>query len=169
MGASHKRDQLLLREQRLDGPLDQVFPIFADAGNLEALTPPLLNFQIISELPIEMRVGAVIEYRLRVHMMPVFWRTRIVEWNPPRRFVDMQEIGPYALWHHTHTFEDEGATTLMRDQVRWRISFGPFGELARRMFVQRDLDGIFDFRREAIHKLLPAAQRSAPAPADAAS
>jgi ligand-binding SRPBCC domain-containing protein len=156
LAAKHKYEQLLFREQRLEAPLDEVFPVFADAGNLEALTPPLLNFQIVSQLPIEMRVGAVMEYRLRVHMIPVFWRTRIVEWDPPHRFVDMQEIGPYALWHHTHTFEPDGEATMMRDQVRWRIGFGSAGEIARRAFVQRDLDGIFDFRREAIHELLPA-------------
>jgi ligand-binding SRPBCC domain-containing protein len=154
MATGHRNDQLLLREQRLAAPLERVFEMFADAGNLEALTPPLLNFRIVSELPIEMRVGAVIEYRLRVHMAPVFWRTRIVEWDPPHRFADMQERGPYALWHHTHTFEGEGEGTLMRDQVRWRIGYGPAGEIARRLFVQRDLERIFDFRREAIGRLL---------------
>lgn len=154
MPGRDRNEQLLFREQTLQAPLDEVFPIFADAGNLEALTPPLLRFRIVSELPIEMRVGAVIEYRLRVHGLPVFWRTRIVEWDPPHRFVDMQERGPYALWHHTHTFSSQGETTLMRDQVRWRIGYGAAGELARRLFVQRDLDGIFDFRREAILGLL---------------
>ena len=152
----HRNEQILLREQHLDAPLERVFPLFADAGNLEALTPPLLNFRIVSELPIEMRIGAVIEYRLRVHLFPVLWRTRIVEWDPPYRFVDMQERGPYALWHHTHTFEADGEGTLMRDQVRWRIGYGGAGELARRMFVQRDLESIFDFRRQAIGGLLEA-------------
>jgi ligand-binding SRPBCC domain-containing protein len=155
MSARHRNEQLLFREQRLDAPIDRVFEVFADAGNLEALTPPLLNFQIVSDLPIEMRVGAVIEYRLRVHAVPVFWRTRIVEWDPPHRFADMQERGPYALWHHTHSFLADGETTLMRDQVRWRIGFGIAGELARRLFVNNDLERIFDFRREAITELLP--------------
>ena len=149
----------LRREQRLPGSPDEVFPFFADAGNLEAITPPFLDFAIVtpqvspggspsaSPARIEMRVGTLIEYRLKLHGLPISWLTQIEDWEPGVRFVDAQLRGPYALWHHTHEFEPlTRGGTLMRDTVRWAIPFGPAGELARRLFVQRDLDRIFDFR-----------------------
>ena len=99
--------------------------------------------------------GALIRYRLRVHRMPVGWLTAIREWDPPRRFVDEQLRGPYALWHHTHTFEAlDPSTTLMRDVVRYALPLGPLGELARRLFVARDVEAIFDFRARRIVELL---------------
>jgi ligand-binding SRPBCC domain-containing protein len=149
------RIRTLHREQRLDGTPEEVFPFFAEARNLEAITPPLLGFDVITPGPIEMHVGTLIEYRLRVHRVPISWLTSIQAWEPPHRFVDMQVRGPYALWHHTHTFEptDDGGT-LMTDLVRYAIGFGPFGRLADRLFVARDVAGIFDFRAQAVPALL---------------
>ena len=122
------REHVLLRTQLLDGTPQQVFPFFSDAHNLEAITPPLLRFRVLTPRPIEMHEGALIEYRLRVHGAPVRWRTRIMEWDEPRRFIDMQLRGPYRLWHHTHTFEERPAgQTLMTDRVRYAIGFGPKG------------------------------------------
>ncbi len=145
----------LTRVQRLPGSPEDVFPFFADARNLEAITPPLLRFEVVTPDPIEMRVGTLIQYRLRLHGVPVSWLTSIQAWEPPHRFVDTQVRGPYELWHHTHTFEDLGdGTTLMRDIVRYAIPFGPLGELAHRLFVRRDVASIFDFRRDAIGPLL---------------
>ena len=156
----------LRREQRLPGTPEEVFPFFADAGNLEAITPPLLRFTIVTPRPIEMRVGAIIEYRLRVHGLPVRWLTRIEEWAPGERFVDQQLAGPYALWHHTHEFEPDGAGgTLMRDTVRWALPNWPLGELARPL-VRRDLDRIFSFRRDEVERRL-LSERPAPAAARA--
>ena len=109
----------LRREQRLPGTPEEVFPFFADAGNLEAITPPLLRFEIVTPRPIAMRVGTIIEYRLRLHGLGLTLLTRIEEWEPGVRFVDMQLAGPYRLWHHTHEFEPApGGGTLMRDIVR---------------------------------------------------
>ena len=151
------RTHVLHREQRLDGAPEEVFGFFADARNLEAITPPLLRFSVITPGPIEMHVGTLIEYGLRVHRAPVSWLTSIQAWAPPHRFVDMQLRGPYALWHHTHTFVPDGpAHTIMTDTVRWAIGFGPLGEVARRAFVQADVEGIFDYRAEAIGPLLAA-------------
>ncbi len=145
----------LEREQRLPGPPEQVFPFFADARNLEAITPPLLRFVVVTPEPIAMRVGTLIQYRLRLHGVPVSWLTSIQAWEPPHRFVDVQVRGPYALWHHTHTFAPDGdGGTVMRDVVRYAIGFGPLGELADRLLVQRDLDAIFAFRRDAVHRQL---------------
>jgi ligand-binding SRPBCC domain-containing protein len=145
---------VLRREQRLPRPPEAVFPFFADAGNLEAITPGFLGFQIVTPRPIDMRVGALIEYRLRLHGLPVSWLTRIEEWDTDPthpRFVDMQVTGPYRLWHHTHEFAPHpDGGTLMRDTVRYALPFGPLGELARRVLVRRDLDAIFDFRGAAI-------------------
>ena len=149
------RIHVLHREQVLPGAPAEVFPFFADAQHLEAITPPILGFEIVTPEPIEMGVGTVIQYRLTLHRLPVSWLTSIQAWEPPHRFVDVQIRGPYALWHHTHTFDAHPRGTLMRDVVRYAMPFGPLGELAHRAFVARDLAAIFDFRSAA----LSAAQR----------
>ena len=144
------RYHTLRREQQLPGSPDEVFPFFAAAENLEAITPPSLGFRIVSPRPIEMRVGTLIEYRLRLRGVPVSWLTRIDEWEPGRRFVDSQLAGPYTLWHHTHEFEPAGAgATLMRDVVRYALPWWPVGELARGL-VRRELAAIFDFRHAQV-------------------
>jgi ligand-binding SRPBCC domain-containing protein len=147
----------LRREQRLPRPIDEVFAFFGDARNLEAITPPLLRFRVMDAGAdaIAMGPGALIRYRLRVRRVPVGWLTVIREWDPPRRFVDEQLRGPYELWHHTHSFEplDDGGT-LMRDEVRYALPLGVLGELARRLFVGRDVEAIFDYRAKRILELL---------------
>lgn len=145
---------ILEREQLVHKPLSEVFEFFSNAENLEALTPPFLRFRIQTPLPIEMTEGARIEYSIRLAGVPVRWRTRISEWSPGERFVDEQESGPYALWRHTHEFEERGETTLMRDRVEYREPFGPLGWVAHRLFVQRTLQRIFDYRRDQVHELL---------------
>jgi len=150
----------LQREQLLPGSPADVFAFFADAHNLEVITPPLLRFRVLSVEPIEMRAGTLIDYRLRVRGVPVRWTTRIAVWDPPRRFVDEQLRGPYALWHHTHTFEDDGnGATLMRDVVRYAVGFGAFGVLASNLVVRRDLVAIFDYRAQRIVALLAQRER----------
>ena len=142
---------VLRREQRLPAPPAEVFPFFAEAGNLEAITPPWLRFAIVPPRPADLRAGTLIEYRLRLHGVRVSWLTRIEEWIPGERFVDAQLRGPYAMWHHTHEFEADGeGATLMRDTVRYALPYGPFGEVARRLFVARDLAAIFDYRTERV-------------------
>jgi ligand-binding SRPBCC domain-containing protein len=149
------RIHILQREQHLRGATpEQVFPFFADARNLEAITPPLLRFRVVTPDPIEMRVGTLIQYRLRLHGLPLSWLTSIQAWEPPHRFVDVQIRGPYALWHHTHTFTPTAEGTVIRDTVRYAIGFGPLGELADRLLVQRDLRAIFDFRAQQVHRML---------------
>ncbi len=151
------RERVLRREQVLDVPVAEAFNFFGRAENLEEITPPLLRFRITTPGPIEMRVGALIRYKLRMRGVPVSWLTRIEAWDPPRGFVDRQLRGPYALWHHTHSFEPaepDGSRTRMVDLVRYGQRLGPLGTLAEHLLVRRDLDRIFDFRRDAIPGLL---------------
>lgn len=148
----------LRRTQVLPGTPEAVFPFFADARNLEAITPPLLGFEVVTPGEIEMRVGTLIQYRLRLHGISVNWLTSIQAWEPGVRFVDQQVRGPYALWHHTHEFAAHGpAETLMTDTVRYAIGWGIAGAIAARAFVHRDVAKIFDFRREAV---VPALRRA---------
>lgn len=145
---------LLGRAQRIERPPADVFAFFGDASNLEQLTPPLLRFEVLTPPPIEMAAGTRIGYRLRLHGIPIRWLTEIREWSPPERFVDVQLRGPYGLWHHTHEFAPVGdGATQMRDTVRYRPGLWPVGELAMPL-VRRDLEAIFDFRRDAIDRLL---------------
>lgn len=149
------RVHVLEREQRIAAAPAEVFPFFQDAGNLEAITPPFLGFRVVTPRPIEMGPGALIEYRLRLHGVPVRWRTRIEAFDPPHMFADAQLSGPYRLWHHTHVFEPDGrGGTIMRDRVRYALPFGPFGALAHLLFVRRDLRRIFDFRQETVARRL---------------
>ncbi len=147
-------DHILQREQRLPGRPADVFAFFADAGNLEAITPPLLRFRVVTPPPIVMGPGTLIRYRLRVRGVPLGWLTEITRWEPPHLFVDEQRRGPYALWEHIHTFEADGDETIMRDVVRYRIGFGPVGVLANRLVVRRDVERIFDYRAERVAQLL---------------
>ncbi len=140
----------LTREQLLQGTPDEVFPFFAEARNLERITPPWLNFHVVS-MAGELRQGALIEYRLRLHRVPIRWLTQIEEWAPGERFVDVQLRGPYALWHHTHEFEPAGdGHTRMRDTIRYALPLGPLGSLAHKLFVKRDLERIFMFRSSVV-------------------
>ena len=154
---------VLQRRQLLPRPPQALFPFFGDALNLEAITPPWLGFRVVTPEPVEMGAGTLIEYRLRLHGVRIRWRTTIAVWNPPHRFVDVQLSGPYRMWHHTHDFApgpDGG--TVMTDTVRYALPFGPLGELAHRLLVKRDLERIFDFRRDEVARRL---RRDAPVPA----
>jgi len=139
-----------------------VFGFFADAFNLEAITPPWLRFRVVTPGPIPMGPGTMVEYRLRLHRIPIRWLTRIEVWEPGARFVDVQIRGPYRAWHHTHSFEPREGGTLVRDTVRYDLPLGPLGRLAHGAFVRRDLERIFDFRREQVARRLGAATPSGP-------
>lgn len=149
------RHHRLERRQRVPRPPVEAFELFADAHRLEDLTPPWLGFSVLTPRPIELRPGALIDYRLRLHGVPVRWRTRIEDWAPGRRFVDVQVSGPYRLWHHTHEFEPDGdGGTVIRDVVRYALPLGVVGALAHGLFVRRDLERIFDYRRAAVEREL---------------
>jgi ligand-binding SRPBCC domain-containing protein len=144
----------LYREQRVPRPLNEVFAFFAEAANLELITPPWLGFNLVSAEPIVMRPGALIEYRLHLHRLPLRWVSRIALWEPGRTFVDVQVRGPYRVWRHRHEFEQRGRSTVVRDHVVYALPLGPLGRFANTAFVERDLARIFDFRRAAVTRLL---------------
>ncbi len=134
----------------LPRPVPEVFDFFADARNLQQITPRWLDFEIVTPGRVDMRAGALIDYRLRVHGMPFKWQTEITAWEPPRRFVDEQRRGPYKLWIHEHTFESQDGGTQARDRVRYAV---PGGWLIDRLFVRRDVQKIFAFRREKLSEI----------------
>jgi ligand-binding SRPBCC domain-containing protein len=142
------------REQLVPRELPVVFEFFSRAGNLERITPPWLSFGLITPEPIEMRSGTLIEYRLRVHGVPVRWVSRIEEWEENRLFVDRQLRGPYGLWHHRHEFTAVPGGTRVRDHVEYALPFGILGDLVHLALVRRDLTRIFDYRNEAVTRLL---------------
>jgi len=130
-------------------PPEELFPFFADAANLDALTPPWLNFHIVTPPPIAMREGALIDYRLRVRGVPLRWRTRINIWQPPHRFVDEQLRGPYRQWLHEHTFDPSNGGTLACDRVRYAVLFD---FLVHRWLVRPDVEKIFAYRAQELRK-----------------
>ena len=134
-------------------PPAQLFPFFAEAANLDAITPPWLHFQIATPGPILMREGTLIDYRLRFRGIPIRWRTRINVWQPPHRFVDEQLRGPYRRWIHEHSFEPHDGGTVARDHVRYAV---PLDFLTHRWLVGPDIQAIFHFRAEALRKHFPA-------------
>lgn len=145
---------VLRRELLVPFPRDKVFAFFAEATNLERITPPWLRFHVSTPGPVEMGEGTLIDYKLRIKGVPVRWRTRIALWNPPSQFVDTQLKGPYTLWHHTHTFEEYGGGTRMTDEVRYQLPLGPLGDAIHVLMVRRDVETIFNYRNRQIPALL---------------
>ena len=150
---------VLTMTQRLAPPPEALFPFFADAHNLQEITPDTVKFEVVTPPPIEMREGAIIDYRLRIKGVPQRWRTEITVWDPPRRFVDEQRYGPYKRWHHEHTFTPEGGAsggggggggTRCDDRIEFEIGMGPLGRLAAVLFVKRDVKKIFTHRAKVL-------------------
>ncbi|MEZ6210216.1 MAG: SRPBCC family protein [Phycisphaerales bacterium] len=156
------RDILLHAEQDIPRPLDEVFPFFADAHNLQRITPPNLRFRILTPPPIDMREGALIDYRISLRGFPMRWRTRITKWSPPHEFEDTQLRGPYSVWIHTHTFRSIDCATRMADTVRYRPPLGHLGRAANRMLIERDLRAIFEFRRDTVREIFAPPDRTRP-------
>lgn len=137
-------------------PVGPTFDFFADAANLEAITPSFLHFRILTPLPIEMRKGAQLDYWLRLDGLPVRWRTQITRWDPGRAFVDSQLRGPYAKWVHLHTFESEAGGTRLRDRVEYALPFDPLSRPMHSLYVRPTVERIFQHRRVVIARLLGA-------------
>ena len=136
-------------EQWFACPREELFEFFSSAANLDAITPPWLQFQTLTPAPITMRKGTLIDYKLRIHGVPIRWRTEIKAWEPPVRFVDEQIRGPYRLWIHEHTFEEQDGGTLMRDHIRYAV---PFDFLVHELLVRRDVERIFAHRTRILRE-----------------
>ena len=130
--------------------LDDAFAFFADAWNLERITPPWLEFGIRTRRPVDLREGTLLDYRIRLHGVPIPWRTRIDVWEPGIRFVDRQIVGPYRWWRHEHRFEAAAGGTRVLDHVEYlpRVAW------LSRGWVRRDVERIFAYRREALAREL---------------
>lgn len=133
---------------------EEVFRFFADPRNLERITPPWLRFRMLRQSTREIGKGTVLTYRLRIHGMPILWKSRIEEWKENEFFTDIQVKGPYARWNHMHMFEAKDGGTLIKDRVIYRLRFGWFGRLVAGRLVRRDLRRIFRYRGEAIDRLM---------------
>ncbi|HEY2046238.1 MAG TPA: SRPBCC family protein [Candidatus Udaeobacter sp.] len=130
-------------------PIKEVFAFFSDATNLDSITPPWLSFRTVTRQPIEMHLGTVIDYRLRVRGFPVHWRSEITEWEPPYHFVDEQIRGPYRLWIHAHRFQTRNGGTLVCDDVRYAV---PFDWLLHKFIVRPDVERIFAYRADCLRR-----------------
>lgn len=144
----------LTSEQLVNKPLAEVFPFFADAHNLEAITPGFLRFRVLTPKPIEMKPGITIDYALRLNGLPMRWKSEIPVWEPPTRFVDQQLKGPYTRWHHEHLFTETGDGTLVIDRVDYELPGWVLAPLANAIFVRGSLLRIFEHRRARIAELL---------------
>jgi ligand-binding SRPBCC domain-containing protein len=150
------REFTLIRTQIVDRPLEEVFEFFADARNLATITPPWIRFDIITPEPIEMRTGATIDYSIKLHGIPMKWRSEITAWEPPVRFVDEQRKGPYRSWVHEHRFEAiDSRTTRIYDEIRYSVAGG---ELVNKLFVEPDLERIFSYRSRKLAEIFDTRQ-----------
>lgn len=135
-------------------PQEEVFSFFADAANLQCITPPELHFEILTPQPILMQEGTLIDYRLRLFTIPLRWRACIVRWQPPIEFVDEQVYGPYRLWRHIHRFcNDGGRQTSIEGIDHYGLPFWPFGEAVHPV-VRLQLQRIFQFRQSTVRRCL---------------
>jgi ligand-binding SRPBCC domain-containing protein len=140
----------LTRQQFVPAPVADVFAFFSRPENLAKLTPPELGFLILTPSPIAMKQGALIDYTIRVFGMRVRWTTLITAYDPGRSFVDEQLRGPYSYWHHSHFFEEAPGGTMVRDEIRYALPFGPLGRLAHALVVKRQLASIFEYRARMV-------------------
>jgi ligand-binding SRPBCC domain-containing protein len=143
------RDRFVVRAD-----LEKTWRFFSAADNLPRITPPWLNFSVRTPGPIDLRIDSVIDYTIRWLGLPIRWRTLIIDWQPPHRFIDLQVRGPYRLWHHQHAFTAVDGGTECTDRVIYALPFPPLDRLVHAASVRRQLLQIFRFRRDVIGKEL---------------
>jgi ligand-binding SRPBCC domain-containing protein len=147
---------------RVAAELDKTWEFFSKAENLPEITPPSLHFKIVSPTPISLGYNSNIDYTISFAGIPIKWRTRIVDWTPPRQFIDLQIRGPYSMWHHQHTFEPVEGGVECVDRVHYKVPGGPVGRVMNALSVRGQLKEIFSFRQKAIAEKLGAVQEIEP-------
>lgn len=147
------RGHRLTTELWLPKPVEDVFDFFCDVHNLEQLTPPSLSMEIVGSTPDKVEVGSTMDYRLKIHGVPMRWRSEFIEWNPPHRFADRQVRGPYRQWRHVHSFTQHEGGTLVADRVDYAVPGGPLAPLIHKTFVKRDIRRIFEYRRRKLREI----------------
>jgi len=147
------RIHVFTSDVRLPRPREEVFAFFSDARNLEQITPPWMKFEIVGSEEVVIQKGTLIDYKLRIHGLPLRWRSEITVWEPPALFADRQLRGPYRLWIHEHRFTEENGGTRAYDQVRYAV---PGGRIVNALFVARDIREIFEFRSRKLQEIFPA-------------
>lgn len=135
-------------------PPDEIWPFFCDPKNLERITPPWLNFQVVDSSG-PLGADTTIDYKLRFRGIPMRWRTLLLEWEPGKRFVDTSLKGAFKVWHHEHRFEPVDGGTLMTDTVHYCVPLGRLGRFFSGWMVDRDVRGIFAYREKVITEIFP--------------
>ena len=149
-------EHVFTTQQLIARPRPEVFDFFSKAENLERITPPELSFHIVTPVAVKIEKGCLIDYRLSLHGIPMKWQSSITVWDPPNEFADEQTIGPYKQWVHRHSFtEIDAGTTLIDDEVRYRLPLEPFGDIVH-VFVERELTNIFAHRQKTVEDLFSA-------------
>ena len=149
------KPHILIRETVLNGSIEEVFDFFSKAENLDKITPPILGFRIITPLPVEMKKGTLIDYKIKLNGIPFNWRTEITKWDPPNCFEDTQLKGPYKMWIHEHKFIERNNKTFMTDTVRYISPGGAFEFIPHNLIVKKKVDFIFDYRQKIFDELFP--------------
>jgi ligand-binding SRPBCC domain-containing protein len=134
----------------LPQPREEIFNFFSDPSNLDRLTPPWLHFEILTPKSVEMNAGTLLDYRLRLHGIPLRWQSEISVWEPPNRFIDRQIKGPYRQWVHEHNFSAHQGGTLVGDSVTYSV---PGGRIIQKLLVAPDLDRVFGYRHKILKEL----------------
>ncbi|HMR40649.1 MAG TPA: SRPBCC family protein [Ignavibacteria bacterium] len=145
----------LKRETIINEEIDKVFDFFSKAENLNLITPPELGFKIITELPVEMKLGAVIDYKIKLNGFPFKWKTVITKWEPPYIFEDSQTKGPYKTWIHEHLFEDSNGNTIMKDTVKYLSPGGILEFIPHNLIVKKKVESIFNYRENKLKDIFP--------------
>jgi ligand-binding SRPBCC domain-containing protein len=144
---------ILTKTTVINKTLSEVFEFFSNAENLNKITPPDMQFKILTPLPIIIKKGTLIDYKIKVNGIPFKWQTEISEREPNKRFVDKQLKGPYRVWIHEHTFEEKDGKTIMNDHVQF-LSPGWFLEpIINKLFIEKKVKGIFAYREKILTNL----------------
>tara|TARA_B100002003_G_C14131523_1_gene544202 strand:- start:54 stop:839 length:786 start_codon:yes stop_codon:yes gene_type:complete len=150
----HNPTNELITEHWLPLPIDKVFSFFKEPKNLEKITPHYLHFKVLNQSSMEILEETKINYCLRLHGIPIWWQSKIIDWQPNSKFSDTQIHGPYKYWHHRYEFHKKDEGTLMRDHIQYKVPFGILGDSLGGHWIRKDLENIFSYRRKKIQEIV---------------